>query len=184
VADGASGVPGRPARLWRPLPGRVAQWESARFTRERSLVRNQPRPWLDGAVSGPLGPAGAVSGIRCLPDLSNASDRRMYRLCIATSTGHCTTLASRIVPSSPSAVERRPFAGYRPRSARGSTFSIAVSRRISAGCPLSRVISSTSPAGAPSVPRKRDRVVERVGHAWWTPTSLPAHRRGPCALIP
>src|SRR5690242_9452444 len=25
-------------------PGRVAQWESARFTRERSLVRNQPRP--------------------------------------------------------------------------------------------------------------------------------------------
>ena len=24
--------------------GRVAQWESARFTRERSLVRNQPRP--------------------------------------------------------------------------------------------------------------------------------------------
>ncbi len=27
------------------LPGRVAQWESARFTRERSLVRNQPRPF-------------------------------------------------------------------------------------------------------------------------------------------
>ena len=26
------------------LPGRVAQWESARFTRERSLVRNQPCP--------------------------------------------------------------------------------------------------------------------------------------------
>jgi hypothetical protein len=25
-------------------PGRVAQWESARFTRERSLVRTQPRP--------------------------------------------------------------------------------------------------------------------------------------------
>ena len=28
-------------------PGRVAQWESARFTRERSLVRNQPRPYPD-----------------------------------------------------------------------------------------------------------------------------------------
>src|SRR5689334_22465851 len=27
-----------------PVSGRVAQWESARFTRERSLVRNQPRP--------------------------------------------------------------------------------------------------------------------------------------------
>jgi hypothetical protein len=26
------------------LPGRVAQWESARLTRERSLVRTQPRP--------------------------------------------------------------------------------------------------------------------------------------------
>ena len=25
-------------------PGRVAQWESARLTRERSLVRTQPRP--------------------------------------------------------------------------------------------------------------------------------------------
>ena len=26
-------------------PGRVAQWESARFTRERSQVRNPPRPF-------------------------------------------------------------------------------------------------------------------------------------------
>ena len=32
----------RPRRMGRS--GRVAQWESARFTRERSLVRNQPRP--------------------------------------------------------------------------------------------------------------------------------------------
>src|SRR6476646_128224 len=29
---------------YNPRPGRVAQWESARFTRERSLVRNQPCP--------------------------------------------------------------------------------------------------------------------------------------------
>jgi hypothetical protein len=37
--------PRRPARCrLLSAPGRVAQWESARFTRERSLVRNQPRP--------------------------------------------------------------------------------------------------------------------------------------------
>ena len=29
--------------------GRVAQWESARFTRERSQVRNPPRPWNGSA---------------------------------------------------------------------------------------------------------------------------------------
>ena len=33
----------RARRIICPL-GRVAQWESARFTRERSLVRNQPCP--------------------------------------------------------------------------------------------------------------------------------------------
>ncbi len=33
----------RPNRL--RAPGRVAQWESARFTRERSQVRNPPRPF-------------------------------------------------------------------------------------------------------------------------------------------
>ncbi len=43
-------VPNQPnpsdARSPRKLdaPGRVAQWESARFTRERSQVRNPPRP--------------------------------------------------------------------------------------------------------------------------------------------
>src|SRR5215470_18634084 len=31
-------------RKIRASPGRVAQWESARLTRERSLVRTQPRP--------------------------------------------------------------------------------------------------------------------------------------------
>jgi hypothetical protein len=36
---------GRPEPATYDWPsGRVAQWESARFTRERSLVRNQPRP--------------------------------------------------------------------------------------------------------------------------------------------
>jgi hypothetical protein len=34
----------RPPTPMMARPGRVAQWESARFTRERSLVRNQPRP--------------------------------------------------------------------------------------------------------------------------------------------
>src|SRR6187200_471804 len=36
---------GSPAPFTIPVPlGRVAQWESARFTRERSQVRNPPRP--------------------------------------------------------------------------------------------------------------------------------------------
>ena len=35
-----------PSRPIIPSAGRVAQWESARLTRERSLVRNQPRPCL------------------------------------------------------------------------------------------------------------------------------------------
>src|SRR4051794_20599912 len=43
------------SRLESLAAGRVAQWESARFTRERSLVRNQPRPcreaaWRAGSV--------------------------------------------------------------------------------------------------------------------------------------
>jgi hypothetical protein len=45
---GRAGVPRNSSATSRPLydagSGRVAQWESARFTRERSLVRNQPRP--------------------------------------------------------------------------------------------------------------------------------------------
>jgi hypothetical protein len=32
--------------------GRVAQWESARFTRERSQVRNPPRPFFEGPAYG------------------------------------------------------------------------------------------------------------------------------------
>ncbi len=35
-----------PGRLSFPDPGRVAQRESARFTRGRSLVRSQPRPFV------------------------------------------------------------------------------------------------------------------------------------------
>ena len=47
-------IPATPLWLWnspydRASPGRVAQWESARLTRERSLVRTQPRP---SAASG------------------------------------------------------------------------------------------------------------------------------------
>ena len=34
-------------------PGRVAQWESARFTRERSQVRNPPRPLKRPPSCGP-----------------------------------------------------------------------------------------------------------------------------------
>jgi hypothetical protein len=45
VRPGAAG--GSRMRL---RPGRVAQRESARFTRERSLVRNQPRPSFENAV--------------------------------------------------------------------------------------------------------------------------------------
>jgi hypothetical protein len=40
-------------------PGRVAQRESARFTRERSLVRSQPRPYSAGNLT--------ISGRRCSP---------------------------------------------------------------------------------------------------------------------
>src|SRR3954449_2811658 len=45
-----------PPSLYRPLvrwlaPGRVAQRESARLTRERSLVRTQPRPPADPQLS-------------------------------------------------------------------------------------------------------------------------------------
>ena len=43
-----------------PGPGRVAQWESARFTRERSVVRNHPRPSQPGAVV--VEPRGPRSG--------------------------------------------------------------------------------------------------------------------------
>ena len=41
-----AGLSMRSARRWPRIPrvGRVAQWESARFTRERSVVRNHPRP--------------------------------------------------------------------------------------------------------------------------------------------
>src|SRR5207247_4942368 len=45
-----------PALSYRPFSGsgRVAQRESARFTRGRSLVRSQVRPSLNRAVSGSL----------------------------------------------------------------------------------------------------------------------------------
>ena len=54
--------------------GRVAQWESARFTRERSLVRNQPRPsskcllseWFSAAC-GDKGPVENLGEIDFLP---------------------------------------------------------------------------------------------------------------------
>jgi hypothetical protein len=42
--------PAPPASTMALLPGRVAQRESARFTRERSLVRTQPRPSSAGAA--------------------------------------------------------------------------------------------------------------------------------------
>ena len=57
--------------------GRVAQWESARFTRERSLVRNQPRPSsqeardvrprrVTGSLAGVVGSSHAGDGApRC-----------------------------------------------------------------------------------------------------------------------
>jgi hypothetical protein len=49
--DGAAAADG-PAAFTIPVPlGRVAQWESARFTRERSQVRNPPRP-LESPDSG------------------------------------------------------------------------------------------------------------------------------------
>jgi NTE family protein len=48
-------------------PGRVAQWESARFTRERSLVRNQPRPSQQTRYSPYPGLPVRTSDVGCQP---------------------------------------------------------------------------------------------------------------------
>jgi hypothetical protein len=57
-AHDAAAAAGGPAAFTIPVPlGRVAQWESARFTRERSQVRNPPRP-LDGPGSERFSPRG------------------------------------------------------------------------------------------------------------------------------
>jgi hypothetical protein len=70
--------PEKPNRLGRP--GRVAQWESARFTRERSQVRNPPRPLVTenapATVAGHLQPAGA----------SDAPNRRLVWLSLTLAT--------------------------------------------------------------------------------------------------
>ena len=66
-------APSRPKPAW-PLapkgprlatPGRVAQWESARFTRERTVVRNHPRPLSEAPASaGGFGILGWVRWVR------------------------------------------------------------------------------------------------------------------------
>ena len=49
-----AGQPAAAVGLISPPPGRVAQWESARFTRERSQVRNPPRPSSELIAPWPL----------------------------------------------------------------------------------------------------------------------------------
>ncbi len=44
--------------------GRVAQWESARFTRERSQVRNPPRPYIIHAPWGCSNSHGTIRGTK------------------------------------------------------------------------------------------------------------------------
>jgi hypothetical protein len=64
-------------------PGRVAQWESARFTRERSLVRNQPCPCpgsLHSGISlaaGDLAPAPGIPSVICTSASNRADMRRL-----------------------------------------------------------------------------------------------------------
>jgi hypothetical protein len=66
-----------------PPPGRVAQWESARFTRERSLVRNQPRPSSERlppcgpfSFQRPLVTDAPTSVIACVGPFVGPNDRR------------------------------------------------------------------------------------------------------------
>ncbi len=60
------------------FPGRVAQWESARFTRERSLVRNQPRPCRTERHSLPLMRSAPIADIGLD---GRSSGRRASRAC-------------------------------------------------------------------------------------------------------
>jgi hypothetical protein len=60
---------------WKHGPsGRVAQWESARFTRERSVVRNPPRPLREG-----LQMASLFGGQTIAPDVAGVLTRVITR---------------------------------------------------------------------------------------------------------
>jgi hypothetical protein len=72
-AAGAAAAVDGPAAFTIAVPlGRVAQWESARFTRERSQVRNPPRPPQES-------PATAGAGGRCSVDPSSDGAARRGR---------------------------------------------------------------------------------------------------------
>jgi hypothetical protein len=74
-----SRAPGRGAPLaFRGVPGRIAQRESARFTRGRSLVQSQVRP--SPAVPVPIPFAASASGSAREPDRRSRHTRRGTRL--------------------------------------------------------------------------------------------------------
>ncbi len=74
-----------------PVPGRVAQRESARFTRERSLVRNQPCPLVTPTSSAAvrLSP-GLLALFACVAALGGCSPPGVFSSGVA-----CDELSSR-----------------------------------------------------------------------------------------
>jgi hypothetical protein len=91
-------LPGRPGRGARPtlsLAGRVAQWESARFTRERSQVRNPPRPSSEGPAWARSSSLWGVSG-------GTLSDVWIARSPASCRAMRCSRRAGRSSPRSPS----------------------------------------------------------------------------------
>src|SRR5438445_11516637 len=78
--------------------GRVAQWESARFTRERSQVRNPPRPLRESPADAAL--------------LSSPGDR--FTQARAAGFGHQCPI------SAYSAKDRAAFQGLSPPSSKGA----------------------------------------------------------------
>ena len=59
--------------------GRVAQWESARFTRERSQVRNPPRPLPGRPATAGLLRSRAVPWLACWAAYGNAMETLVLR---------------------------------------------------------------------------------------------------------
>jgi hypothetical protein len=83
-SEDAAAALGRPAASTIASPlGRVAQWESARFTRERSQVRNPPRPletpgFRAAPLEGPV-PIGAKTppSVKAFSRARSSSEKRM-----------------------------------------------------------------------------------------------------------
>jgi hypothetical protein len=95
-----------------PPPGRVAQWESARFTRERSQVRNPPRPSHERPAPASFLRSGVVWCLACRAAYGNVMETSGSRgAAVSGSTsGRQGLPASLISPSAEAAggVKRSP----------------------------------------------------------------------------